>query len=178
MIPSTILLVAAAGAVVHLAVMIGAMHLVQPVRDKLARVCSELLTSEKLNEEQKTLVENYVDTAFNPWFVFGAAFCAPFLIIFKLFGAKLRTPFDDIKDAKTATKIDQMIGLQLGSLTAANPYFMFVLFLELILFLPVYFIFRLLGRTQYTIKQHALRVALLLEIKQGRLNSEWHLARQ
>ena len=176
MTPSAIISIIAVGAVAHLVIMTVAMHLVQPSRDKLARVCSELLTSEKLNEEQKELVESYVDTAFNPWFVFVAAFCAPLLIIFKLLGVKSRTPFDQIKDPKTIKQADEMMGLQIVSLTAANPYFMVILFAELILFLPVYVIFRVLGRTQYTFKQHALRIALILETKRGR-NSEWHFAR-
>ena len=105
-----------------------------------------------------------------------AAFCAPLLIIFKLLGVKSRTPFDQIKDPKTIKQADEMMGLQIVSLTAANPYFMVILFAELILFLPVYVIFRVLGRTQYTFKQHALRIALILETKRGR-NSEWHFAR-
>jgi len=100
-------------------------------REKLADTARTLLQSTHLSEEQKVIVERMMDSSMSWRVMFFASVTLPVYLI----GRRLRV-FDPVPvpklpaDRDTAKKLIAFTELHIQSVAAANPFFAFILALE------------------------------------------------
>lgn len=91
------------------------------VRLRLAKSGKRLLSSPDLNENQKILISNMLDDAFDWRFMAMATFTFPIV----LFGYRKYTPDKEFHDFIRRDDVEEFVGLHFKAVVAVSPFFSF-----------------------------------------------------
>lgn len=105
--------------------------LVQPTRLKMADLANEILSSDKLDNDQREMIQGRVNDAYSSRFMFAMVILMPPFVLGRIFNfiRAPKTPYD-VDDLDLRGKILELEGLHTRATAAANPICAVILAIE------------------------------------------------